>query len=91
MAAEPIDQADVDREYIALLDILTSTLRPLLLLPLAEMANANERMQALGPVLESTAYHRGGGQNLHDQRRVIDAALTLRRVLEDLAPKESRS
>lgn len=81
------DIEDVYQDYPQLIEILTSTVRPLLLLPLAEMASANEHMQALGPILAATAYREGGGTNLHDQRRVIDAALGLRRVLDSLAPR----
>lgn len=81
------DIEDVYQEYPQLIDHLTTLVRPLLLLPLAEMASANEHMQALGPILQPTAYRDGGGTNLHEQRRVIDAALALRRVLDSLAPE----
>jgi hypothetical protein len=80
----PLPARDDDRAqsidyYMAGLEILTGLCRSLALLPLDQMTDTNERMQTLGPILESTAYQRGGGQRLHEQRRVIDAARELQR------------
>lgn len=74
-------QAEVNRDYVQWMDMLLITLRPLLLMPLAELANAVERAETLGPLLEPTAYMRGGADNLMAQRRIIDAALALQRAL----------
>jgi hypothetical protein len=93
MAVEFINDAStftddqVAAQYVPLLDLLTGVVRNLLWLPLAQMALVNEQMQVLAPVLEPTAYGRGGATNLHDQRKVIDGALALHRVLRSLEPK----
>jgi hypothetical protein len=79
-----VDQTKVADQYVPLLDLLMANIRVVQLLPLAEMADVNEQMQALGPVLDPTRYRDGGGRNLHDQRRIIDAALALRNVLDDI-------
>lgn len=79
--------AGADVDYTAGLDCLTALCRSINLLPLREMQATNERMQALGPILEPIAYQRGGGQNLDDQRRVIDAARALQVVCEDIAAR----
>jgi ApbE superfamily uncharacterized protein (UPF0280 family) len=79
------DHDDVYQRMPELLELLTAACRMLGVLPLAAMAAANEAMQTLGPILEPTAYVRGGGQNLHDQRRIIDAALALQQVCQDVA------
>lgn len=76
---------DVYQQMPDLLPMLTAAIGPLLLLPLAEMAEANERMQTLAPVIAPTEYHHGGADNLRDQRRLIDAALALQRVAEGIA------
>lgn len=76
----PATDREVYEQYPALLDQLVAFVRPLMLLPLQEMAAANERMQALGPILTPTAYQRGA-QNLTDQRRLIEAAAALQRVV----------
>jgi len=75
---------DVRENYVLLVDTLANIVRPLQLLPLQQMADANERMQTLGPLLEPTAYQRSGATNLRDQRRVIDAAHALQCVIEDI-------
>lgn len=56
---------------------------------LAEMRSICERFQALGPVLEPTAYHRGGGQSLTDQAaflRAVDEFMTALRKLDRRTP-----
>jgi len=71
--------------YPAYLATLTGATRGLLAIvgqvDLAELRSLCERMQALAPVLESSAYHRGGGQNLADQAAFLDA---LQRFKTDL-------
>lgn len=78
-------------EYVEQLDALVETVRPLLFMPLAEMQATNEQMQTLGPILEPTAYMRGGGVNLTDQRKVIDAARRLQDVLAGIVREWSPS
>lgn len=77
MITEPLPELD----YLGVLDSLTVLCRTLSLLPLEQMQHANERMQTLGAFLEPTAYLHGGAGNLHDQRRVIDAARALQIVV----------
>jgi hypothetical protein len=84
-------EAEVRENYPQMLDILISFCRNLLTLPLDEMAAANEHWQTTAPIIEPTAYQRGGMDNLRDQRRVIDAAAALRRVLLSLDPSTGRS
>ncbi len=82
---------DFDTEsgrYVLGLDCLTGLCRSLNLLPLDEMAAMNERLQTLGPVLDPTAYQQYGGLNLHDQRRIIDAAAALQRVCFEIRDRE---
>ncbi len=57
MADNPKTSA-FERDYQAGLDALIGLCRAINLLPLAHMQDVNERMQALGPLLEPTAYHR---------------------------------
>lgn len=78
-------------EYVEQLDVLVETVRPLLFMPLAEMQRTNEEMQALGPILEPTAFMRGGGVNLTEQRKVIDAARRLQEVLAGIVREWSPS
>lgn len=81
---DPTD-AEARAQYPDLLDLITGLCRPILHLPLAQLASVNEQMQALGPILDPTAYMRGG-ERLREQRRVIDAMLSLQRVLLSLDP-----
>jgi hypothetical protein len=81
---------EVREAYPNLLDVLVQVCRALLPLPLAQMASVNETMQTLAPIVEPTAYMRGGMENLRDQRRVIDAAANLHRVLRDFDPEANR-
>jgi hypothetical protein len=85
-AAGEFTDEEVYTQYVAYLDLLVSQVRPLLMMPLVELARANERMQTLGSFFDPTAYMRGGGQNLTDQRRAIDAAVLLQSVLRVFAP-----
>lgn len=82
--AESQTDDQVASDYVEHLESLMTAAALLAVLPLQQMTFANERMQTLAPVLEPTAYQRGGGQRLHEQRRVIDAARALQRVLWDL-------
>jgi hypothetical protein len=78
----------VYEQYPHLIQHLAGFLRPLQLMPLDEMAVANERMQALAPFFAAPIQYHAGARNLSDQRRVIDAAAALQRVLLDLSGME---
>jgi hypothetical protein len=63
--------------YLTALDTLTSTARGLLLIAdtvnIAELRRICGEMEALAPVLEPTAYIRGGMTNLSDQAAFLAA------------------
>jgi hypothetical protein len=88
MSTDTTTSLAVAKDYPQYLDVLLAACRTINAPPLRELAEANEHMQALGPLLEPTAYLRGGGQNLHDQRRIIDAARALQLACEEVALKE---
>jgi hypothetical protein len=77
---------EVSNAYPDLIEFLAGIGRHILLLPLDQLAEVNEQMQAVAPFLEPTAYQRGCRRNLADQRRVIDAAAEFQRVLQSLDP-----
>lgn len=79
------DEQTVYEQYPDLIRDLANYLRPLQLMPLDEMAAANERMQTLAPFVARPIEYHAGARNLSDQRRVIDAAAALQRVLLDLS------
>lgn len=90
MVEDKANKHDVSEEMIwkempNLLTMLTSSIKPILLLPLEQMVDANERMQTLGPIIAPTAYINNGGKNLRDQRRLLDAALNLKRIVLELS------
>lgn len=81
------DQAaavDIAAEYPMLLDLLTSATRTIMLLPLQAMSNFVGHAETIGPILEPTAYARGGGRNLADQAALIEAAIGLQRAAEKI-------
>lgn len=84
-ANESIERSDAYQQYPQCLEVLMGSCRALNLLPLAAMAQVNEYMQAIAPLVAPTEFKVRGGQNLIDQRRVIDAALALQRVCDDVA------
>jgi len=89
-AMRDMSDAEIREAYPQLIDFLANLVRPFLMLPLQEMAAANEHWQTVAPILEPTAYQRGGANNLRDQRRVIDAAAALQQVLLDLDPAHNQ-
>lgn len=73
-----ITQQRDDGRYVAKLEALTHAARLMLQTAdgiggLAAMRNTLGQMEALAPVLEPTAYVRGGGMNLADQRAFLAA------------------
>jgi hypothetical protein len=77
-------------DYTAGLDALTSVCRVLIGLPVEQLRQANEHFQAIGPVMDPTAFMRGGGDRLREQRIVIDAACHLKAACESLRPGDGR-
>jgi hypothetical protein len=66
-----------DQQYPAALDALVNATRAIIsladALDIPAMRSICERHQALGPVLEPTAYQRGGMDNLRDQASFLAA------------------
>lgn len=82
-----------EETYLTVLNTLASAAGMLHMvaeeIDLAEMRSICERFQALGPVLEPTAYHRGGGQSLTDQAAflcAVDEFVTALRNLDRRPP-----
>lgn len=78
-----------EENYPGMLNALVSFSRTLLAgtaqVDLGEMRAICERFQALGPVLEPTAYQRGGDLNLADQAaflKAVDEFVTALRKLD---------
>lgn len=69
-------------EYRSHMDLLAAASNILLMLPLVELRDTVEAAETLGPLLEPTAYQRGGSENLRDQRDLLDAAVRLKLVAE---------
>lgn len=76
--------AETPLDYETALDCLTGLCRGINLLPLEHMQDQIAQMEAIGPVLEPTAYRDGGSRNPADQRRIIDAARALQVVCEEI-------
>jgi hypothetical protein len=71
-----------DVTYRTNLDMIASSIALLRLLPIVEMRQLVDEMQTLGPILEPTAYLRGGGDNLRDQAEVLTAVAALLAVVD---------
>ena len=69
-----------DAEYRMNMDLVASAARLLLLVPVAELLDIVNHSETVGPILEPTAYQRGGADRLHEQRQVLEAALVLQGV-----------
>ena len=76
-----------DAEYRAGMDALSGAVRTLRLLPLKELDDALHGVESMAPYLDPTAFRDGGAKRLAAQRRLIDAALRLQAVADDIAPK----
>ncbi|WP_431897868.1 hypothetical protein [Nonomuraea sp. bgisy101] len=86
MVEPTTDKIAVDETtYTDALDLLAGAARAFRTLAdsldLDQMRTICEHFQALGPILEATAYHRGGGQNLRDQAAFLAA---VQRFVDDL-------
>lgn len=71
-----------DVEYRVYMDLVVATCRTLLMVPVDELLATVQRAETVGPILEPTAFLRGGGENLVAQREVLEAAQRLRRIVE---------
>jgi hypothetical protein len=69
-----------DAEYRMFMDVVGSVAAQLTLVPIDDLLEVVAKAEALGPVLEPTTYRAGGMRRLEDQRRVLEAARTLREV-----------
>lgn len=75
-----------DLEYKAAMDTLTAAARLMLTVDVDALRNVVAQSEALGPILEPTAYVRGGGRRLVEQREFLDAVARLRDVCERFRP-----
>lgn len=78
-------------EFKATMDLATSGARMLLALgdQLEECLDVVSYRGALAPIVEPTAYMRGGMERLSDQERFLRAAIRFRDACEALRPKEA--
>lgn len=67
-------------DYVTTMDVLTGLCRSLSLLPLVECRQTVERAEALGPIIDSTAYQ-AGANSLREQQQLLDAAIALQDVV----------
>lgn len=74
-------------DHRATLDALAALTRSINLLPLDEALDTVARAEALGPILDPTAFLHGGINNLQDQRELIEAALGLQRAAGRIAER----
>lgn len=71
-----------NEEYRAGLNMVTGAIRVLRLVPVAQMREQLGLVEAVAPVLDPTAYLRGGANNLRDQAEVLAAVANLLEVVE---------
>lgn len=77
-----------DNDYRGHMDVLASAGRSLLLVAetvdVPELLRIVNEAETLGPILEPTAYQRGGGTNLTDQRRFLEAIQAFQRACQSV-------
>jgi hypothetical protein len=71
-----------DAEYRTGMDLVSAACRMLLMVPIDDLLATVQHAETVGPILEPTAFLRGGGDNLAAQREILQAALRLRQVAE---------
>lgn len=71
-----------DAEYRMVMDLIAGAVRTLRLLPIGQLRDIVGRAEILGPLLEPTAYIRGGGDNLRDQSELLAAVAGVVAVAE---------
>lgn len=76
-----------NEQYRATFDMIAQCFKPIQLLPLAELRDDLSRAETLGPLLEPTAYIRGGRENLADQADLLAAAFEVRKAMERIAKR----
>lgn len=69
-----------DAEYRMYMDQIGELAAILTRIPVDELLHIVDQSDALGPILEPTAYRDGGARRLEEQRRVLNAAKTLRDI-----------
>ena len=73
-------------DYTVVMDTLVEVCRALLTLPIEDMQQANEHFQAIAPIVDPTAFMRGGATNLREQRVILDAAAKLKAACLSIKP-----
>jgi len=81
------DQPLTAEQYQAAMDLLAQAFRMVQLVPVAALRDHLSRAETLGPMLDPTAYMRGGRENLEDQADVIKAASAVMNALERIAKR----
>jgi hypothetical protein len=71
-------------EYTHGLDVIASAVRILRFAPVDRLLATLGPVEALAPVLEPTAFVRGGGRNLDHQRRLLEAVQGVLAVVEQI-------
>lgn len=69
-------------QYEAALEMLAQAFRLVQLVPIEPLREHLAKVETLGPILDPTAYMRGGRERLADQRDVIEAAAGVWRALD---------
>lgn len=77
-----------DEEYEHGMDVLTAAARLMLMVDVDALRTVVAQSEALGPIVEPTAYMRGGGRRLAEQRQFLDAVARLQSVCEQWRPAE---
>jgi hypothetical protein len=73
------------REYEQSMEVLTSVCRMMSMLPIDALQDHLQQAQALGPVIDPTAYRDGGAARLQDQQDLLDAASGVIRAVRRIA------
>lgn len=77
-----------DEEYKHGMDVLMAAGRMILLVDVGALRDVVAKSETVAPILEPTAYMRGGGQRLAQQREFLDAMAQVRKVCEQWRPAE---
>ena len=71
------------------MDVVSSVVRTVSILPIRDMLDQLGQMETLAPILEPTAYQRGGGDNLRDQRDVLEALRGVQVAVDKITARKS--
>lgn len=69
-------------QYEAGLEMLAQAFRLVQLVPIEPLREHLSKAETLGPILDPTAYMRGGRERLQDQRDVIEAAAAVWKAVD---------